>query len=320
MSTALFRPSGPFSLASSARFLEGFTPASYAPASDGLLRLAFAADDGESVIGCAVRQGGAAGDRPGVVSAEFTVHRDGREVEARAGTRDHGAVRDQIGRILSLDVDGTGFPALADADPVVAGLQSAYPGLRPVLFHSPYEAAAWAVIGNRVRMSQAAALKARLAREHGGAVDVAGRRLYAFPAPRVLRGLDRIDGLSGTRTARLRALADAALDGRLDASALRAQPAASSLTDLRELPGVGPFSAELILIRGAGHPDVFPLTEPRLHRAVATEYRLDPAAADDPDRLARIADAWRPYRSWVSLLLRVRAQERQEGTGHHVNM
>ncbi|GAA2639166.1 DNA-3-methyladenine glycosylase 2 family protein [Streptomyces axinellae] len=309
MPAASLTPARPFSLASSIRFLEGFTPASYDQTADGVLRLAFPADDADSVIGCAVRQEEAADGKPGTVHLEFTVHAEGEATRPplRSGVGE--AVTAQIARIISLDVDGTGFPALADTDPVVAGLQADYPGLRPVCFYSPYEAAAWSVIGNRVRKTQAAAIKAGLARAHGRALDVAGRRLSAFPAPAVLRSLGHFPGLTQVKIERLHAIAEAALNGHLDAAALRAQPTEQALASLRELPGIGPFSAELILIRGAGHPDVFPLAEPRLHQAMATAYGLDAATAAAPGRLAHIADAWRPYRSWVAVLLRVRAQE-----------
>jgi DNA-3-methyladenine glycosylase II len=295
---------GPFSLAASIRFLDGFTPAAYRDAADGLLRMAFPADDGGSVIGVAVR---ADPDGP-AVRAEYTV-----VPGSSGGSAGAAAVRAQVARILSLDVDGRGFPALGAADPVVASLQAGYPGLRPVLFYSPYEAAAWTVIGNRIRMSQAAAIKARIAREHGTPVEVAGQTGYAFPAPGVLRELGSVPGLTDVKTQRLRALADAALDGRLDAAALRAQPAGQALAALRELPGIGPFSAELVLIRGAGHPDVFPRHETRVHQAVAAEYDLGPDAVGDLGRLAGIADGWRPYRSWVGLLLRARLAEQRAG-------
>lgn len=273
-------PRGPFSLAASVRFLEGFTPASYADAGDGVLRLAFPADDGYPAVGAAVRQDG------DTVRAEFT----GPDATA------------QVARILSLDVDGAGFPAVGDADPVVAGLMAEFPGLRPVCFYSPYEAAAWAVIGHRVRMTQAAAVKSRLAERYGERVEVAGRVLHAFPAPPVLRTLPpRVLGLTDVKVERLHAIADAAEDGALDAARLRALPADDALAELRGLPGIGPFSAELILIRGAGHPDVFPRHEPRLHAAMARAYGGD---AGDVPRLAGIAERWRPYRSWVALLLR----------------
>jgi 3-methyladenine DNA glycosylase/8-oxoguanine DNA glycosylase len=41
-----------------------------------------------------------------------------------------------------------------------------------------------------------------------------------------------------------------------------------ALAHLQRLPGIGPFSAQLILIRGAGHPDVFPSDERRLHEEI----------------------------------------------------
>jgi DNA-3-methyladenine glycosylase II len=302
--TASFTPRGPFSLAASIRFLEGFTPASYDHATGGVLRMAFPADDAHHIVGCALRQQEAPGE-PRAVQAEFTLHADGSAPSAAGGK----AARAQIARILSLDVDGTGFPDVAERDPVVASLQADYPGLRPVCFYSPYEAAAWTVIGNRIRMTQAAAIKARLARDHGQAMEVAGQHLSAFPTPAVLRNLDRIPGLTDIKVERLHAIAEAALEGRLDAATLRAQEPDQALQSLQRLPGIGPFSAELILIRGAGHPNVFPAAEPRVHRAMVTEYHLGQAAAEDPARLAEIADGWRPYRSWVALLLRVRAQD-----------
>jgi len=298
-----FTPAGPFSLAASIRFLDGFTPASYDHAPDGVLRLAFPTDDGQAVIGCGLRQEEAAD----VVHAEYTLHVDGKATHPAAGTPAAKAAQAQIARILSLDVDATGFGALADTDPVVAGLQAEFPGLRPVLFYSPYEAAVWTIIGNRIRRSQAAHIKARLAEEHGQVVEVAGRRLHAFPTPSALRRIDHIPSLTDIKIERLHALADAAIEGRLDATRLRARPVESALTDLRELPGIGPFSAELILIRGAGHPDVFPAGEPRVREAMATAYDLDAATAADTARLAALADAWRPYRSWIALLLRAQA-------------
>jgi len=66
-----------------------------------------------------------------------------------------------VARVFSLDVDGSGFGRVAAADPVVAGLAAQFPGLRPVCFGSPYEAAAWTIIGHRIRMVQAAAIKER---------------------------------------------------------------------------------------------------------------------------------------------------------------
>jgi DNA-3-methyladenine glycosylase II len=212
-----------------------------------------------------------------------------------------------VARILSLDVDGAGFPAVGERDPVVAGLQRRYPGLRPVGFWSPYEAAAWAIIGQRIRIRQAAVIKARLAEQLGEPVSFGDHTVPAFPAPERLAGLKEFPGLSGRKPEWLRSLARAALDGRLDAARLRAQPYDEALAGLTELPGIGPFAAELTLLRGAGEPDRIPRNETRLARAVALAYRL-PTPPPDAD-LQKLSQSWRPYRTWVTLLLRAQLED-----------
>jgi DNA-3-methyladenine glycosylase II len=283
------RPRGPYALAASVRFLEGFAPAAYDGATPGHLHLAFIADGSAAVAGVCVRAEG------GVVVGETV------------GEADPGVVRAQVARILSLDVDGSGFPTVGERDPVIARLQAHYPGLRPVLFYSPYEAAAWALIGQRIRITQAARIKARMAEELGPAVTVHGERLHAFPDPARLADLDAVPGLPTQKVERLHALGRAATDGMLDAVGLRALPPAEALARLKELPGIGDFSAQLILLRGAGEPDYLPTAEPRLGRAVARAYGLDhPPSATD---LTALAAAWRPYRTWATVLLRAMLED-----------
>jgi DNA-3-methyladenine glycosylase II len=280
---------GPFSLTASIRFLEGFTPAAYAEAAGQPLEMAFPAEGTWQTVGVRVRE-----------------HPDGAECEvlspAAPGRELLAALRAQVARILSLDIDGSGFPAVGERDPVIAGLQRRYPGLRPVAFWSPYEAAAWAVIGQRIRIRQAAAIKAAMARQLGEPVSFGGHAVYAFPAPQRLADSAGASGLPGRKPEWLRSVAVAALDGRLDASRLRALPPEQALAELRQLPGIGDFSAELILLRGAAAPDELPRHEPRLARAVALAYNLpQPPSAQE---LERISGNWRPYRTWATLLLR----------------
>lgn len=194
-----------------------------------------------------------------------------------------------------LDVDATGLPALA-ADPVVAGLIAGHPGLRPVSLHSPHEAAAWAIAGNRHRMTQAARRhgphrpRAQTSQPHCRPDPV------RIPRPAALRAVTHVPGLSDIKPKRLHALAEAALGGQFDAPRLRA------------LPGIGPFCAELVLIRGAGHLDVFPRREPRVHQAIATAYGLGTSAAADVTRLAGIADRGSPTAVGPLSCCRVSAQ------------
>ncbi|TNC24615.1 DNA-3-methyladenine glycosylase family protein [Amycolatopsis alkalitolerans] len=290
---AVLHAEGPFDLAASARFLEGFTPAARPDAAGepGVLRLAFPVEGSWRHAGALVRQ-----RTLGSV-----------EVSVVAGEEEAEAVVRQVRRILSLDVDGEGFLAAGERDPVVGRLQARYPGLRPVLFHSPYEAACWTIIGNRIRMSQAARIKQRIAERHGEAVEVGGQRLASFPEPRALQAIEQPMGLPEVKIERLRAIARAAQEGLLEAESLRAFDPGEALERLQQLPGIGPFSAQLILVRGAGHPDVFPDKEQRLHEEMRELYALPAATAAD---LAAVADGWRPYRSWVALLFRSHREAR----------
>ena len=156
----VFSPKGPFSLAASIRYLEGFAPAAYDSESAASLEMAFCVDGHWDPVAVRVHE------ETGAVHG--TVH--GADTLAPAVIA---AAVEQVERILSLDIDGRGFPDIARHDPVVAQLQSRYPGLRPVCFWSPYEAAAWSVMGQRIRMVQAAAIKARITVEHGETIDVA---------------------------------------------------------------------------------------------------------------------------------------------------
>jgi len=297
---------GPFDLTASTRFLEGFAPAARpdAAASAGELRLAFPAAPSWRPVGVLVHQP----EPNGPVRARvFTDSADPSDVDAAL---------EHVRRILSLDVDGSGFAAVGARDPVVAELQRRYPGLRPVTFHSPYEAACWTIISHRIRIVQAARLKEKLAERFGTPVDVAGVQLPTFPAPNALP--ERVPLVSELKSDRLHAVAEAALAGRLNPADLRALPPDEAIAKLRELPGIGPFSAELILLRGAGHPDGFPTAEPRLHNEMTHAYALtEPPVAD----LATIAEAWRPYRTWVALLLRTRREEEtaEIATGHRAH-
>jgi len=286
-------PVGPYSISASARFLEGFAPAHYEGDGPEQLRFAFVADGlnrGERVAGA-------------------YVYPEGQKVVVETyGEAASEVVRNQVRRVLSLDVDGSGFPEVGKRDPVVGKLQERYPGLRPVCFYSPYEAAAWAIIGNRIRIVQAARVKARMTEELGEEpVQIGGNEEQAFPGPSCLLGLDGFPGLSGRKIEYLRALAHAALEGKLEAPYLRSLSITAALARLKELPGIGDFSAELILLRGVGEPDRCPIREPRLARAVAMAYGLEETPT--AEAVTEISERWRPYRTWVGLHLRTTMED-----------
>lgn len=271
---------GPWSLRTSKRFWEEFTPTAIA-----------------------------AGGDPDVLSARFMSEHDWTPVSARvtqrgesaqislSGTGDLAAAAEQVRRFLSLDVDARTWPAVGDRDPIIATAQRALPGYRPCGFHSPYEAAAWCVLSQRTRVPVAARVRRDLIVAHGDD--------GAFPAPDALiRAIDAGElDLPGRKPDYLRAVAEAALTGLLNGPRLRTTPEESARRELLTVTGIGPFAADLVLIRGANAQDVLPRAERRLYAEISYQYGPE-------SLLEEVAERWRPFRSWAAVHLRALREQR----------
>ena len=209
---------------------------------------------------------------------------------------------------LSLDVDATAWPAVGERDPRLGALQEKFRWLRPSLFHSPYEAAAAFVIGHRNSIAQTRRIRARLSVDLGEEFSIDAERFHAFPSPQRLLQLDTGPGLNATKIERLHAVAQAALDGRLDRALLREREEADALARLQTLPGIGPFFAQGILHRGAGSSDG--MTHDDMTReAFGAMYGL----GDSPsrDQVFAVAERHRPFRMWAVVLLHVWLRQRR---------
>jgi DNA-3-methyladenine glycosylase II len=279
-------PEGPFSLELAAGF--GFGPRA-GDDEAGLMRLAFVVDGLREQAGVVVRQ-----DPLGSVGGEVN------GIRAQSLER----VRRQVARILSLDHDAGAWLRVGERDRVIGRLQAAYPGLRPVLFHSPYEAAAWVIISARLGRRQGVAVRDRIAARLGRSFRLAGAERTAFPLPRALATLESERGMSETKAARLRSLAARVQGGRLEVESLREMGPERATAELRTLAGIGPFYASLILVRACGLADVLAY-EPRLGSSVARLYGLDHPPSQE--EFEALAERWRPFRTWASVLVRYAA-------------
>ena len=227
----------------------------------------------------------------------------GEIVPTESERLDAAAVTRQVARILSLDHDATTYPAVGRRDPPIGKLMETLPGLRPVNFSSPYECATWAVLSQRINTAQAAAIKERLTTAHGTTIDVRGVKVGCLPAPKKMLAITSFPSLPQVKLERLHGVAKAALDGLLDADHLL------SLGDkapdaVRVIPGIGPFWSQAIYMRTCGVTDVWP-EEPLSNAALGVLHGL----GDEPsaEAIARITERYRPWRTWVAVLVRFAA-------------
>ncbi|MGE3270092.1 MAG: DNA-3-methyladenine glycosylase [Chloroflexota bacterium] len=167
------------------------------------------------------------------------------------------AALDRIGDWLGVQDDLTPLYRLAEADPPFLAVVQRLYGYHQVRFFTPFENACWAVLGQRTPLSAARAAKHRLMERFGGAATLEGHRLLAFPEPADLADAPVRELADMVASARK---ADRLL-GIAQAFAVTAPASFQQMTtdDLRAwllaLPGIGPWSASFILIRGFGRPD-----------------------------------------------------------------
>jgi DNA-3-methyladenine glycosylase II len=281
---------GQFSLKAAAEF--GFGPnQGRPPAFDGAMRLAFPVDGGRGYAGAVLREP----EPDGAVTVELSLR----------GQADPDAALAQVARVISLDHDGGAFARVGENDAVIGALQRAHPGQRPVLFHSPYEAAAWSIISARRPAARAAEVRRELSIQLGETFELAGQNVHAFPQPEHLAELgDQFPGLNLEKLIRLRGVAGAGMDGALDVARLREIGPEQAYAEVQALKGLGPFYAGLVVLRATGFADaLLPMAEPKVLAHVAHYYGLE--RPPDLERLATMAEKWRPFRTWAAVLIRL---------------
>jgi len=294
------KPLGEFSLAESALFGFGqrMRPVGAGRREahfDGIMRLAFCLDNHRDQVGVALRQ-----DEQGV---HAMVH----------GPGDLDAIEGQVARVLSLDHDASGFADIGERDPVIGRLQRAAPGLRPPLFYSPYEAAVWSVLSARRPGWQMARVRAALSEAHGARFELAGEPLAALPTPSQLLEVRSFAAIDADRLERMHGVARAALDGLLDVTRLQALGPSEAMVDVQRINGIGPFFAGLIVIRSIGFVDLLPSNEPNALELLQALYRLPEIPTQA--LFEAIAQAWRPWRTWATVLLRAAGPRVLAGAG-----
>jgi DNA-3-methyladenine glycosylase II len=161
---------------------------------------------------------------------------------------------------VSADDDLTGFYAAAESDAAFLPLRRALDGLHHVRFLTLEEIAVYCVLMQRTPIRQAAAMKRRFLAAFGLPVEVGGARLLAMPEMDALCDLDERAiaaaighrGKAATIAGVVRGVA------ALGEPFLRTAPYAAARDALLDIPGIGPFSAAAILLRGLGRMDELP--------------------------------------------------------------
>ena len=215
-------------------------------------------------------------DRSGSIDLMLEDERDRAEAERR------------LRRLFDVDVDPGPVADVLARDPLLAPLVTASPGRRVPGSVDPYETAVRAIVGQQVSVAGARTVTGRIVAATGAPLRVAGTPLtHVFPAPAALAAADRgVFPMPQRRAATIAEVGARVAAGRLTLVA-GADPA-DVARQLLEVPGIGPWTAGYVAMRGLGDPDVFLPTDLGVRVGLAV-------LGAGPER----AERWHPFRSYA---------------------
>jgi AraC family transcriptional regulator, regulatory protein of adaptative response / DNA-3-methyladenine glycosylase II len=203
-------------------------------------------------------------------------------------------------RLFDLGAEPLAIVAAFKADPVLAPLVQERPGLRVPGAWDGFEIALRAVLGQQISLKEATRLAGRLVSMLGEPVGEATGEpglTQAFPRPESLS----VAALAGLRVprARIECLAGVAAAAAADPGLFEPhRDLSAAVTRLRQLPGIGEWTAQYIAMRGLGETDAFLAGDVAVQRALAVGHRR-PSTAEVLER----AESWRPWRAYAVLHL-----------------
>jgi AraC family transcriptional regulator of adaptative response / DNA-3-methyladenine glycosylase II len=240
------------------------------------------------------------GGQPAVVEISFEAGRAAVSVDGGNAFGAHGAVV----RMLGIDSDASGFERQCGADPLLGSLIRRQRGLRIPLTPAPWEALAWAIMGQQISLKAAVALRREL-------ISAAGPQhrggLRAHPPAEAVAALD-VEALRKLKFSRskaeyLLAAARAVVSGELPLAGLRDLSARHAARLLGNVRGIGPWTIQYVFLRGFGFADCLPSGDAGLAQGLGYLNGERPGEEVIRETMARFA----PYRSlatchvWASL-------------------
>ncbi len=217
------------------------------------------------------------------------------------GSEGKQAVTVALERLLGYRIDLAAFYDLVSRDADLGPLVQRFRGMKPPRFPSVFEGVVNGIACQQLTLTVAIHLLNRLAENHGLTRGADGESNHAFPRPEDLANLApetlRPLGFSRQKGRAMIELAQIGTEGHAGMEGLAALPDQEALARLRQLRGVGRWTAEYVLLRTLGRLNVFPGDDVgarnNLQRWLVPEKPLDYAA------VARVLARWQPYQGLV---------------------
>jgi DNA-3-methyladenine glycosylase II len=226
----------------------------------------------------------------GGIELVAVTQREPGAIELRATGRRAERWLPTVERMLGTQVDLSQWYARSRRIAWLAPLAQALRGLKPPRYPTLWEAFAHSILFQQISIHAAAAIMRRAVELLGEVIAAADVRCIAFPSPQ--RWLDAGDaqlravGISRNKIAHLRSAAQALIAGDVEEAELDGLSTPAAAERLRAIRGIGAWSASVVLLRGLGRLDTFPLRDSGVARSLS--LLADSAHVDQAELLERL--------------------------------
>ena len=207
---------------------------------------------------------------------------------------------------LDLDRDLRPFYELGESDPLLHDVVQKHRGLRVVGIPDLFETFVWAILGQQITVAFAYVLKKRFVETFGTAVEAGGRKYWIFPDAQKIAGTDpdalRELKITGRKSEYIIGIARMIADGELTKERLfelgNDKLIQKELTAIR---GIGPWTANYVLMRCLRSPDAYPAADVGLHNALKHAAGLD--RKPNLQEVEAFAAPWAGWRAYATFYL-----------------
>jgi DNA-3-methyladenine glycosylase II len=213
-----------------------------------------------------------------------------------------GYVRDWF----DLERDLLPFYDLAKTDPLLRRAIESFPGLRNVGIPDLFEAICWGIIGQQINLTFAYTLKRRLVENFGRHLVCDGEEYWIFPTPQDIAALTVKDmevlRMTVKKCEYLIGVAQLIVQGKLSKELLlNARDYKKAEKMLVQIRGIGPWTANYVLMRCLRMPAAFPIDDVGLHNAI--KYLMGTENKPSKEEILKLSSTWTNWESYATFYL-----------------
>ena len=218
---------------------------------------------------------------------------------------DENAVRARLQNLFGCDQPTQAARAALMQDEHLEPLVESLPPHTIIQGDTLFETLFIAILGQQISVSAASSQRRRVMSAFGPSITVDGNTIYGLPAPQRLIDCNDADfktlGISRQKARYLRESAHWYLQGQLNPDDYAGLSDTQAMQRIQEIPGVGRWTAQIVLMRSLNRPDIFPAADIGLQNMAQKIYGMQ--IRPNEQELMTLSEAWAGWRSYAALYL-----------------